>query len=128
MKTPLTYDNTIALDVWPSLYLSSRYLQELEIALRSVGIRTRYERPGLDGIVIPRLYVEHPEHGELSQALCATPLRTNSRGLEWWFEWRSFTPCDCSECIRTELERICRIGDMSTAAQLIAQQLYEESA
>lgn len=122
------YDNTIATDVWPSLYLSSQYLQELETALRSVGIRTRYQRPGIDGIVMPRLYVEHPEHGQLSHALCATPWRANSQSLEWWFEWRSFTPCNCFECVHTELRRICRIRDISRAAQTIAGQLYEESA
>jgi hypothetical protein len=115
------YKVTFGAGLWRSLYQSSQYLQELRVSLKSVGIHARYLRPGTDGIVMPRLYVEHSEHGELSQAVCATPFQRDSENLEWWFEWRSFARCPCSECIRSE--RICRIGSMPYAAQIIAGQL-----
>jgi hypothetical protein len=127
-ESPVKNDNTISDEVRLPLYLSSQYLQELATALTRLGIRARYERPGANGIVVPRLYVEHPQHGELSWAICATPLQLDHQSLEWWFEWRSFVRCGCLECINHELERICRIGDLDKAAQIIAEQLIEESA
>lgn len=119
-------DQTVPSEVRISLDLSSRYLQDLQRTLWLLGIRARYERPGVQGIIMPRLYVEHSEHGELSAAICAEPFQLDAWNLEWWFAWRSFMPCDCAECIQHELERIYRVEDMEKAAQIIAGQLGSE--
>lgn len=107
-----------------SLYLSGRYLQELEIALRLAGIRTRYERPGIRGIALPRLCVKHPDNGWMIELICAVPVRLDDAQFEWWFEWCSFVPSGCPLCAETQRRRICVAKDMTQAARIIADQLH----
>jgi hypothetical protein len=102
-----------------ALYLSARYLQELEIALRLTGIRTRYERPGIEGFDLPRLCVEHPELGWMDEVICALPWHLNGPNPEWWFEW--YKPWEEARA------RICAAKDMAKAAAVILVQLHEES-
>jgi hypothetical protein len=120
------YHNVIAGDSSLSLYLSTCYLQELETALRLAGIRTSYERPGREGINWPRLCVEHPEYGWMTEVICAVPLQLEGPNPTWWFEWRSTVPCTCSDCKGADRQRICPATDMTKAACLIAAQLREE--
>jgi hypothetical protein len=110
-----------------TLYLSTRYLQELEVALQLAGVRTRYERPGVDGIELPRLVVEHPAFGWMNEVICALPLLLEGPNPQWWFEWRSFVSCRCPDCVDKKPERICVAKDMIQAARLIAEELREES-
>jgi hypothetical protein len=42
-------DHTIPSEVRLSLYLSARFLQELELALQLIGGRCIYVRPGIEG-------------------------------------------------------------------------------
>jgi hypothetical protein len=109
------------------LYFSARYVQELEVALRLAGIHTRYERPGVDGIELPRLVVAHPAFGWMDEVICAVPWQLDDPNPQWWFEWRSFVSCDCSHCKKKEPQQICPAVDMKQAAQLIAEELQEES-
>jgi hypothetical protein len=115
-------DNTVPSEARLSLYMSVRYLRELETALRLIGIPARYERPGMHEIMLPRLYVEHPDHGELADVVCAIPRVSDGRRLaweaadpEWWFMWWK------RQAGTREL--ICRALDMTHAARLIAARL-----
>jgi hypothetical protein len=120
------HDNVIADESRLALYLSARLLQELGVALQLAGIRTRYERPGVEGIDWPRLCVEHPEHGWMDEVICTVPLLLDGPNPTWWFEWRSIVPCACSYCKEADRQRICPATDMTKAAQIIAEQLREE--
>ena len=111
-----TVEDTIPDDSRLALYFSTRYLQELQLALRLVGVLARYERPGIDTIMLPRLVVEHPERGELDEVICATrSRRRDGPNAAWWFEWRLFRD--------GRRERICTATDMSKAARIVAEQL-----
>jgi hypothetical protein len=120
-------DNTIPSEARLSMYVSARYLQELEIALLLLGIPSRYERPGMRRIMLPRLYVEHLDHGELDEAVCAIPRVSDARGLawdapdpQWWFMWWK-PPAETRE-------PICPAANMKKAAHLIAVRLREEAS
>jgi hypothetical protein len=119
------YHNVIAGESNLSLFLCTRYLQELEIALRLTGIRTCYERPGMQGIYWPRLCVENPEHGWMDEVICVVPLLLDGPNPTWWFEWRSLVPCACSYCKEADRQRIYPATDMTKAAQIIAEQLRD---
>jgi hypothetical protein len=112
-------DSTIPDESRLTLYLSTRYLQELELALRLAGIRTRYERPGIEGFDLPRLVVEHPAFGWMNEVICAMPMLLEGPNPEWWFEWH--------KPWKDTRERICLAVDMTSAARLVAQELREES-
>jgi hypothetical protein len=120
-------DNTLPGEIRLPLYLSARYLQELELALRLAGVRVRYERPGTGGIMFPRLSVECPQQGDSSRAICATPQRPGGRQVVWCFEWRSLAPFGRSPRTRRMPERICPAVDMNRAARIIAGQLRDGS-
>jgi hypothetical protein len=110
--------NTIPSEMRLSLYISTRFLQELELALQLIGIPARYERPGSGGIIPPRLNVEHPQ-GCVEKAICAYPWLLESAETEWWFEWFGS---------RGDIrERICPATDMPRAARTIAERLREEA-
>lgn len=61
------HDNIIPSELRLLLYNSARYLQQLEIALRLIAIPARYDRPGIDGISMPRLCVTHSNYREFGQ-------------------------------------------------------------
>jgi hypothetical protein len=46
-------DHTIPSEVRLSLYLSARFLQELELALQLIGIPSVYVPPGVEGLPFP---------------------------------------------------------------------------
>jgi hypothetical protein len=108
-------DNTISSELRLPLYISSRYLKELDLALQLIGMPTRYERPGSGGIVLPRLYVEHPARRCPDKAICALPWLLESAKPEWWFEWFG-----SREDIR---DRICAATDLPYAARIITERL-----
>jgi hypothetical protein len=118
-------DNAIPAEARLAMYLSACFLQELEIALRLAGIPARYERPGMDGIIVPRLRVEHPGREEPDEVICTlppvfdAPLAWHAPDPRWWFMW----------WMRPEEihEPICEAVDMNEAAHLIAARLREET-
>jgi hypothetical protein len=118
-------DDTIPCGARLAVYLSARFLQELEIALRLLGIPVWYERPGMDGIIVPRLRVEHVGHQEPDAVICTvpqvfdTPPAWRTPDPRWWFMWWT----------RNEEahEPICEAVDMNEAAHLIAAQSHEEN-
>jgi hypothetical protein len=128
-------DHTIPSEVRLSLYLSARFLQELELALQLIGVPSAYVRPGIEGVVFPRLYVgftedelegwgETDDGAERDEFICAVPFTLNEQRRcwtdpdpEWWFMWWG-----------DQMLPICRATDMRRAARVIADQLYEESA
>jgi hypothetical protein len=124
-----SYDNAIPDEVRLSLYLSTRYLQELELALTLLGVPCTYVRPGLGCYALPRLYVGFTDDApealrKAENFICALPFVLNSQWLswngldpEWWFAWSGdpTTP-------------ICQATNMQQAARVIADQLFEESA
>jgi hypothetical protein len=119
-------DDTIPGEVRLALYISARYLQELEIALRLAGVPARYERPGMDGKIVPRLFVEHPGHGDPDAIICTIPLEFDGQPLAWdvpdppwWFMW---WPRHAEA-----RESICPAVDMNEAARVIAGRSREES-
>jgi hypothetical protein len=65
--------DTIPDDLRLFLNISARYLQELRIALQGSGIEAWYERPGADGLVMPRLIVKHPEDGDWARSFGPAP-------------------------------------------------------
>jgi hypothetical protein len=97
------------------LHLAAGHLQELALALKQIGVPSRYERPGVEGVVLPRLVVEHAEHGELDEVICASAWRLPGPDAHWWFEWW--------EWWQGARVPICRIRDIDEAAQVIARQL-----
>jgi hypothetical protein len=111
-------DHTIPSEFRLSLYLSTRLLQELSLALRLIGVPSAYIRPGAEGVVFPRLYVGCAD-GELDDFVCAVPLSSrahcpcrSARDPEWWFMWW-----------RDQTMPICEATDMKQAARVIADQL-----
>jgi hypothetical protein len=129
-------DHTIPSEVRLSLYLSARFLQELELALRLIGVPCAYVRPGIEGVAFPRLYVGFDRDElepldatdeastELDEFICAVPFTLNEQRRswtdpdpEWWFMWWG-----------DQTLPICQATDMRIAARVIAEQLYEESA
>lgn len=119
-------ENTIPSEARLALYMSARYLQELEIALRLAGIPVRYQRPGTDSGLVPRLFVEHPGQGDLGEIICTLPLELGGQDLAWdapdppwWFMW-------CPRGAQTR-EPICPAVDMKAAAEIIAARLREET-
>lgn len=113
-----------------------RFLQELELALRLIGIPSAYVRPGIEEVAFPRLYVGCTEdeleafdvtdeaRAELGGFVCAVPFALNEQRRcwadpdpEWWFMWWG-----------DQTLPICQATDMRRAARVIADQLYEESA
>ncbi|HEX6470996.1 MAG TPA: hypothetical protein VF069_17990 [Streptosporangiaceae bacterium] len=106
-------ENAIPGEARLSLYISSRYLQELGVALRLIGIASRYERPGIGGLPLPRLCVPHP--GRLGTAIYAIPRSACGAAPQWWFEWTS--------CRGGWRRRICSVTDLPYAARVIAEQL-----
>lgn len=128
-------DNSLPPEVRLSLYLATRFLQELQLALQLIGIPSAYVRPGIEGIVFPRLYVgftedelerwgETDDGTELDDFVCAVPFAPKARhpcwaarDPEWWFMWWG-----------DQTMPICEATDMRLAARVIAGQLYEESA
>lgn len=119
-------DNAIPGEARLALYMSARYLQELEIALRLAGVPARYDRPGMEAGLVPRLFVEHPGQAELGGIICTISPELDGRRLPWnasdppwWFMW----------WLRDERRRepICPAVDMTEAAHLIAARLREEA-
>jgi hypothetical protein len=124
-------DNTLPAEIRLSLYLSTRLLQELQLALQLLGIPARYDRPGITGIGIPRLVVNPAEEDEetfevdeTDDVICALPMVHKTLRLswtdldpQWWFMWWGDEPLP-----------ICQAVDMNKAARIIADQLFEESA
>jgi hypothetical protein len=128
-------DHTIPSDYRLSLYLSSRFLQELSVALQLIGIPSAYVRPGIEGVVFPRLYVGFTEDDleggdrmddgtRLDDFVCGVPFAPPAQrpswtapDSEWWFMWWG-----------DQTMPICKATDMKQAAQVIADQLLEESA
>jgi hypothetical protein len=137
-------DDIIPQEVRLSLYLATRFLQELKLALQLIGIPSTYIRPGIDGVILPRLYVGCTEYdlhawkmaeqadepsgkadgiGELDNFVCALPFSLNDQRrsrtapeLEWWFTWWG-----------DQALPICQARDMRQAAQVIVEQLFEKS-
>jgi hypothetical protein len=120
-------DHTIPSDVRLSLYLSTRFLQELSLALQLIGVPSAYVRPGVEGVDFPRLYVgfaeDELEGTELDDFVCAMPFTPmaqspsrNARDPEWWFMWWG-----------DQTLPICQATDMKQAARVIADQLFEGS-
>src|SRR5918992_2060017 len=113
------YDNTIHGQLQFSWYLSTRYLQELGLALQLIGIPTRHQGPKLAEefeFEPPRLYVD-PD--EIHVFVCALPfvvdgmfLSFNALNPQWWFTWR-----------RNQTSPICRATDMRKAAQIIGKEV-----
>ncbi|HEU5156726.1 MAG TPA: hypothetical protein VFU43_06980 [Streptosporangiaceae bacterium] len=119
-------DNTIPGEARLALYMSGRYLQELETALRLAGVSARYERPGIDGVIVPRLFVELPGHGDPNEVICTIPREFDGRprGRDmpdppWWFMWWSRRGGTRAP--------ICPAVDMNEAARVIAARLREET-
>jgi hypothetical protein len=129
-------DHTIPSEVRLSWYLSARFLQELQLALQLIGVPSAYVRPGIEGVVFPRLYVGFTEDeletfdatdkasAELDEFICAVPFTLNEQcrswtdpDPEWWFMWWG-----------DQTLPICQATDMKHAALVIAEQLYGESA
>jgi hypothetical protein len=119
MRAPLTGAMTVPSETRLVLYISAGYLQELETELKALSIPARYERPGINGVVLPRLVVTHPEHGEMDEVICASGWQLVGPNAEWWFEWWQWW--------QGSREPICRTRDIAQAARIIAQQLREES-
>jgi hypothetical protein len=143
-------DDIIPADIRLSLYLAKRFLQELQLALQLIGVPSAYIRPGIEGVVFPRLYVgsttyepkalevaddrEEPvaePPGKAEDAtdefdffICAVPLplpgQHHSR-LVPALEWWFMWWSDL-------LMPICQATDMKYVARVIADQLGEESA
>jgi hypothetical protein len=113
-------ESTVPGEARLSLYISGRYLQELAVALRLIGIATRYERPGIGGLPLPRLRVGDPPFDPIDTAIYALP-RATCRGAapQWWFEWTS--------CRGGWRRRICAVTDLPYAARVIAEQLREDA-
>lgn len=119
-------DNTIPDEARLALYMSARYLQELEIALRLAGVPARYERPRLGETVVPRLRVEHVGDGDPDEVICTIPRAFDTRSLthdaadpQWWFMW--WAPQ------QRRREPICPAVDMNAAARVIATRRHEET-
>ena len=120
-------DSAIPAETRLSMYLSARLLQELETALLLTGLQARYERPGIDGIMLPRLRVTHPRHGEMDEAVCAIPRVSDARGLswdapdpQWWFMWWERRPATWGP--------VCPAVDMTQAAHQIAARVHGSTA
>lgn len=108
------YDNAIQGQLGFSLYLSSRYLKELGVALQRLGIPTRYKGPVVEEHKFepPRLYLRPDERHVF---VCAVPmdgifLYWCARNPQWWFTWG-----------RNETLLICPAIDMSKAARIIGK-------
>ena len=112
----LMHDNTIPGETRLALYLSARYLQELETALRLVGVTAQYLRPGIENIMLPRLTMAQQGQGNPHRVICARTWQLTGANPDWWFEWWQWW--------NGTRERICRIANINTAAQLIAAQLH----
>jgi hypothetical protein len=115
-------ENAISGETRLWLYMSACYLQELELALRLAGVPSRYERPGIDGILIPRLCVADSRNGQADAAICAIPRVFDVRrpawkgpDPQWWFLWWK-PPAQ-------PRDPICPAVDMNEAARLVAAQL-----
>jgi hypothetical protein len=94
-------DHTIPSEVRLSLYLSMRFLQELQVALQLMGVPSIYVRPGIEGVAFPRLYVgcmeddlQGDDGAEPDEFVCCVPFASCPRDasspasdLEWWFMW-----------------------------------------
>jgi hypothetical protein len=127
-------DHTIPGDVRLSLYLSTRFLQELSIALQLIGIPSAYVRPGIAEAPFPRLYAGFTEDElealeemneaavEVEDFVCAVPFVLNEGSRcrtdsdpQWWFIWWA-----------DQTLPICPATDMNEAARIIAEQLFEQ--
>jgi hypothetical protein len=114
------------------VYLATRLLQELQLALQLMDVESSYVRPWVEGICFPRLYLGSPTYEPkvpetveggitlLSYFVCAVPLplpgQHHSRlvpAVGWWFMWWSDV-----------LIPICPATDMWYAARVIVD--YEE--
>jgi hypothetical protein len=95
-------DRTIPSDLRLSLYLSTRLLQELSVALQLMGVPSVHIRAGIGGVAFPRLYVGctdddlqgRDERAELDDFVCSVPFASCPRppssppsDPEWWFVW-----------------------------------------
>jgi hypothetical protein len=127
------YDNTIPDEARLSLYLSARYLQELQLALRLIDVPSTYVRPGIGGYGLPQLHVGPAEYdpealGEpdgtiavRDDFICALPFVLSTQRLSWTDpepEWRFMW------CWHEPLQ-IWQAVDMMEAARIIAGQLFE---
>jgi hypothetical protein len=124
-------DHTVPSDLRLSLYLSTRLLQELELALQLMGVPSVYVRPGVEGIAFPRLYVgcmeadlQGDDGAEPDEFVCSVPFASCPRDSsspasdpEWWFVWWG-----------DKTLPICKATNMRQAARIIAEQLLAGSA
>lgn len=114
-------DNTIPGAVRLSMYLASRYLRELQVALQLVGVSVSYERPGFGGIGLPRLRLPHGEADKAIYAIprlpCGQRMEGDTSDPQWWFVW---SPAE-------RLRPICPAVDMNQAARIIAEQVNEDA-
>jgi hypothetical protein len=119
-------EDTIPGEARLALYMSARYLQELETALRLIGTPARFVRPGIDGVIVPRLCVACPDHGEPDEIICSlsqvfdgSQPAWNAPDPPWWFMWwtRHSAPH----------EPICQAVDMNEVARIIAARLREQT-
>jgi hypothetical protein len=99
------------------LYVSARYLQELAVALGLIGVESWYARPGIGGVLMPRLYVKFPVVGWVDDCVCASREFSDAGGSDWWFIRVSHAGSS---------RRICRPVDMARAARLVAEELGSE--
>ncbi|HZB30337.1 MAG TPA: hypothetical protein VE465_09245 [Streptosporangiaceae bacterium] len=124
-------DDTIPAEIRFSVYLSTRLLQELQLALQLLGVQCAYVRPGVEGIHFPRLYLSSttyetrvPDKEDaitlLDYFVCVVPLPLPVQhhfrlvpAVEWWFMWWGDV-----------LMPICTATDMQYAARVIVD--YEE--
>jgi hypothetical protein len=119
-----TLDSIIPDESRLALYYATRYLQELEIALRLEGVHTHYDRPGCGGITVPRLRIRLANAdwsdwvvGVSPKVLETQTLEWNEAEPEWWFMW-------CKARLR---KPICQAVDMPHAARLIVLELQADS-
>jgi hypothetical protein len=103
--------NALPAETRLSLYVATRLLGELQVALQLIGLATRYERPGAQGVEQPRLYVSHPAGESAEEAVRVTAQPAGGPDCERWFEWER------------ESERICPTSDLPGATRLIAEHM-----
>src|ERR687895_246460 len=86
-RKPPMPNPTIPDESWLFVYFSTCLLQELQLALQLVGVRSRLEPTGEVGDEPPQLVVEHPAFGWMNEVICALPFPVAGENSEWWFEW-----------------------------------------
>lgn len=112
---PVTVDVNVPGETRLFLYMAAGYLRRLAAALHDEGVSAWYARPGVRGVVLPRVYVIHPEHGEMDAVVGVSGGQVLGPNAEWWFEWWQWW--------RGSREPICRTSDIPRAAWIIARQL-----